>query len=101
VIGRTGLRDRDYQQQAVVTAEPGNVLPTVGALVAGPTVGAAWWLFMRIFRKPLQGIGRASYCVTGTWDDPQVERLTGDGVDEVERCAALPPGGFTAATDQN
>jgi hypothetical protein len=56
---------------------------------------------MRIFRKPLQGIGRASYCVTGTWDDPQVERLTGDGVDEVERCAALPPGGFTAATDQN
>jgi uncharacterized protein (TIGR02099 family) len=101
VIGRTGLRDRDYQQQAVVTAEPGNVLPTVGALVAGPTVGAAWWLFMRIFRKPLQGIGRASYCVTGTWDDPQVERLTGDGVDEVERCAALPPGGFTAATEQN
>jgi uncharacterized protein (TIGR02099 family) len=99
VIGRTGLRDRDYQQQAVVTAEPGNVLPTVGALVAGPTVGAAWWLFMRIFRKPLQGIGRASYCVTGTWDDPQVERLTGDRVDEVERCAALPPGGFAAATE--
>jgi uncharacterized protein (TIGR02099 family) len=101
VIGRTGLRDRDYQQQAVVTAEPGNVLPTVGAIVAGPTVGAAWWLFMRIFRKPLQGIGRASYCVTGTWDDPQVERLTGDRVDEVERCAALPPGGFSAATEQH
>jgi uncharacterized protein (TIGR02099 family) len=101
VIGRTGLRDRDYQQQAVVTAEPGNVLPTVGALVAGPTVGAAWWLFMRIFRKPLQGIGRASYCVTGTWDDPQVERLTGNGADEVETCAALPPGGFAAATEQN
>jgi uncharacterized protein YhdP len=99
VIGRTGLRDRDYQQQAVVTAEPGNVLPTVGAIVAGPTVGAAWWLFMRIFRKPLQGIGRASYCVTGTWDDPQVERLTGDRVDEIERCAALPPGGFAAATE--
>ena len=99
VIGRTGLRDRDYQQQAVVTAEPGNMLPTVGAIVAGPTVGAAWWLFMRIFRKPLQGIGRASYCVTGTWDDPQVERLTGDRVDEIERCAALPPGGFAAATE--
>jgi uncharacterized protein YhdP len=99
VIGRTGLRDRDYQQQAVVTAEPGNMLPTVGAIVAGPTVGAAWWLFMRIFRKPLQGIGRASYCVTGTWDDPQVERLTGDQVDEIERCAALPPGGFAAATE--
>ena len=101
VIGRTGLRDRDYQQQAVVTAEPGNMLPTVGAIVAGPTVGAAWWLFMRIFREPLKGIGRASYCVTGTWDDPQVERLTGDRVDEIEQCAALPPGGFSAAVEQN
>jgi uncharacterized protein YhdP len=101
VVGRTGLRDRDYQQQAVVTAEPGNMLPTVGALVAGPTVGAAWWLFMRIFRKPLQGIGRAAYCITGTWDDPQVERLTGDRLEEAEQCAVLPPGGFSAATEQN
>jgi uncharacterized protein (TIGR02099 family) len=101
VIGRTGLRDRDYQQQAVVTAEPGNMLPTVGALVAGPTVGAAWWLFMRIFRQPLKGIGRASYCVTGTWEDPQVERLTGDRLEEAQQCAALPPGGFSAATEQN
>ena len=33
LIGRTGLRDRDYHQQAVVTAEPGKVLPTVGALL--------------------------------------------------------------------
>ena len=30
LIGRTGLRDRDYRQQAIVTAEPGKVLPTVG-----------------------------------------------------------------------
>ena len=36
LIGRTGLRDRDYRQQAVVTAEPGKVLPTVGALLGGP-----------------------------------------------------------------
>jgi uncharacterized protein (TIGR02099 family) len=96
VVGRTGLRDRDYQQQAVVTAEPGNMLPTVGALVAGPTVGAAWWLFMRIFKKPLKGIGRASYCITGTWDAPQVERLTGERLEQAEQCAALPPGGFVA-----
>jgi uncharacterized protein (TIGR02099 family) len=96
VIGRTGLRDRDYQQQAVVTADPSNMLPTVGALVAGPGVGAAWLLFTRIFKEPLKGIGRASYCVTGTWDAPAVERLSGDEVDEAEQCAALPPNGFGA-----
>ncbi|HET7130654.1 MAG TPA: AsmA-like C-terminal region-containing protein, partial [Gammaproteobacteria bacterium] len=64
VIGRTGLRDKDYHQQAVVTAEPGKVLPTVGALLGGPGVGAALLIFTRIFKKPLAGIGRASYCVT-------------------------------------
>ena len=67
LIGRTGLRDRDYRQQAVVTAEPGKVLPTVGALLAGPQVAAALLIFTRIFKKPLGGIGRASYCVTGSW----------------------------------
>ena len=41
--GRRDRHDRphgparhDYHQQAVVTAEPGNVLPTVGALLGGP-----------------------------------------------------------------
>ena len=101
VIGRTGLRDRDYQQQAVVTADPSSMLPTVGALVAGPSVGAAWLIFRRIFKEPLKGIGRASYCVTGTWDEPAVERLSGDQADEAERCAALPPNGFAALEGEN
>ena len=89
VIGRTGLRDRDYQQQAVVTAEPGNVLPTVGGLLGGPGVGAALLLFTRIFKEPLKGIGRAAYCVTGSWDAPEVERMDQDG-EEVNSCIAMP-----------
>ena len=54
VIGRTGLRDRDYRQQAVVTAEPGKVLPTVGGLLGGPAVAAALLIFTRIFKEPLK-----------------------------------------------
>ncbi|HET8699515.1 MAG TPA: YhdP family protein, partial [Gammaproteobacteria bacterium] len=92
VIGRTGLRDKDYHQQAVVTAEPGKVLPTVGALLGGPGVGAALLIFTRIFKKPLAGIGRASYCVTGTWAEPMVERLTAEQLEKGELCAELPPG---------
>ncbi len=93
LVGRTGLRDRDYRQQAVVTAEPGKVLPTVGALLAGPQVAAALLIFTRIFKKPLGGIGRASYCVTGTWQEPVVERLTDEQLEEGELCAELPPNG--------
>ncbi|HEX5048405.1 MAG TPA: YhdP family protein [Gammaproteobacteria bacterium] len=91
-IGRTGLRDKDYRQQFVVTAEPGKVLPTVGALLGGPGVAAALLIFTRIFKKPLAGIGRASYCVTGSWAEPMVERLTAEQLEKGELCAELPPG---------
>ncbi len=91
VVGRTGLRDRDYRQQAVVTAEPGKVLPTVGGLIGGPGVAAALLIFTRIFKEPLKGIGRASYCVTGSWQTPTVQRLTAEQLERGEICAELPP----------
>jgi uncharacterized protein YhdP len=93
LIGRTGLRDRDYRQQAVVTAEPGNVLPTVG-LLGGPAVAAALLIFTRIFKEPLKGIGRASYCLSGSWNEPTVERLTPEQLERGELCAELPPNGL-------
>ena len=90
VVGRTGLGDQDYQQQAVVTAEPGKILPTMGFL-AGPQVGAALLIFTQLFKEPLRGVGRASYCVTGNWDEPSVERLTPTELQRDEICADLPP----------
>jgi uncharacterized protein (TIGR02099 family) len=90
VIGRTGLRDHDFHQQAVVTVEPGNMLPTVGGLIAGPGVGAALLLFTRIFKDSLKGIGRASYCITGSWDEPEVTRLEEEKLDGDLMCAELP-----------
>jgi uncharacterized protein YhdP len=94
VVGRTGLRDRDYRQQAVVTAEPGKVLPTVGGLLGGPAVAAALLIFTRIFKEPLKGIGRASYCVTGNWEEPMVERLSDAQLEHGPMCAELPPNGM-------
>jgi len=91
VVGRTGLRDQDYQQQAVVTAEPGKILPTMGFLT-GPQVGAALLIFTQIFKEPLKGIGRASYCVTGNWYEPSVDRLTPAELQGEALCADLPPG---------
>jgi uncharacterized protein YhdP len=96
VVGRTGLRNEDYQQQAVVTAEPGKVLPTMGFL-AGPGVGAALLLFTQIFKEPLKGIGRASYCVSGGWELPTVERLTPEQLEAGYLCADLPPSAATVA----
>ncbi len=91
VVGRTGLRDKDYQQQAVVTAEPGKVLPAMGFL-AGPQIGTAVLIFTQIFQETLSGIGRASYCVSGSWNEPIVDRLSLTELQEGKLCADLPNG---------
>ena len=90
VVGRTGLGARDYRQQIVVTTEPGNMLPTVAALIAGPGAGAALFVFTKLFKEPLKGIGRASYCLTGDWDAPTVEPIERDAIELAASCADLP-----------
>jgi uncharacterized protein (TIGR02099 family) len=90
VVGRTGLGARDYRQQIVVTTEPGNMLPTVAGLLAGPGAGAALFVFTRLFKEPLKGIGRASYCLTGDWDAPTVEPIERDAPEQAASCADLP-----------
>jgi len=90
IVGRTGLRDRDYSQQFVVTTEPSNVLPTVAGLLGGPGAGAALFVFTRLFKEPLKGIGRATYCLRGSWDEPVVEPINKDATEEARDCAELP-----------
>lgn len=75
VVGRTGLGQRDYDQTAVVTGSLGQSLPVAGALAAGPVVGAALLVFSQIFKEPLKGITRGYYRITGSWDNPVVQRL--------------------------
>jgi len=75
IAGRTGLGARDYDQTAVVTGNIGASLPVAGAVVGGPVVGAAILLFTQVFKEPLKGIARGYYRITGTWDNPIVERV--------------------------
>jgi uncharacterized protein (TIGR02099 family) len=75
VVGRTGLGERDYDQTAVVTGSLGQSLPVAGALAGGPVVGAALLVFSQIFKEPLKGITRGYYRITGSWDNPVVQRL--------------------------
>jgi len=91
IVGRTGLREQDYEQQAIVTAKVSRTLPAVGGILAGAGVGAALLIFTEIFKKPLAGIGQASYCVTGSWEEPAIERLTPAQLQDGEVCADLLP----------
>lgn len=74
LIGRASLDKRNYNQTAVVSVKVGNTLPAVGAVVAGPQVGAALLIFSQIFKKPLQGMTEVFYQINGGWDEPSIER---------------------------
>ncbi len=73
IVGRAGLDSRDYDQAAVVSANFGNTLPIVGAVVAGPQAAAALLIFSQIFKKPLQEVSQVYYAIEGTWDEPLVD----------------------------
>lgn len=79
VIGRVGLKNKDFDQTAVVTGSISNTFPIAGALAGGPVVGAAVLLFTQVFKQPLNGLTRAYYRITGGWDSPNIERINSAG----------------------
>jgi uncharacterized protein YhdP len=74
LIGRVGLKNKDYDQIAVVTGNVSSPLP-LAAFAAGPVIGGAVLLFTQVFKQPLKGLARGYYRITGNWDNPTVERI--------------------------
>jgi uncharacterized protein (TIGR02099 family) len=96
IVGRTGLVDKVYEQAAVVSANVGNTLPVVGAVVAGPQVAAALLIFSQIFKKPLQEMGQVYYGIDGTWEEPAV-----DVIDPAKFAAVSDVAGCIQETDSD
>jgi uncharacterized protein (TIGR02099 family) len=74
LIGRVGLKNKDYDQTVEVTGNVSSTLP-LAAFAAGPVVGGAVLLFTQVFKQPLKGLARGYYRITGSWDNPTVERI--------------------------
>jgi uncharacterized protein (TIGR02099 family) len=94
IAGRTSLKDRSYDQTAVVTGDLGASLGVAGALAGGPAVGAALLLFSQIFKEPLKGVARAYYRITGPWDEPTVKKIDARELEEAAaaRASSAPAG---------
>lgn len=75
LVGRTGLAARDYDQLAIVDPGVSASLPLAGYLAAGPSVGAALLLLSQLLEAPLSDITQVKYRITGSWDDPVIERV--------------------------
>jgi len=92
IAGRTSLKDRSYDQTAVVTGDLGASLGVAGAIAGGPAVGAALLLFSQIFKEPLKGVARAYYRITGPWDDPVVRKIDAQELEEAAGLGQAPRG---------
>lgn len=74
--GRIGLAARDYDQR--VTVYPAGISSGVtlgAALLGGPALGAIVLLAQQVLDKPLDQVTQLSYHVSGSWDNPKVEKL--------------------------
>ena len=81
VVGRAGFEAQDYDQLAVVRPHVSNLLAIGGTVVGGPAIGAGLLIFSQIFRKPLSTLGESYYRVSGTWEEPQIDRVQRAEVD--------------------
>ncbi len=88
IVGRTGLRDRDYDQTVKVTGNLGGPIVAAGTLAGGPALGAALLVFSKVFKESLAGISRGYYRITGSWDAPAVQQI---GASEAELRETVPP----------
>ncbi len=75
IVGRIGLAEEDYDQIAIVNAKIGHALPVAGVLAAGPAIGAALLILTEMLRDPLGELMQLQYKITGSWEDPLVERV--------------------------
>jgi uncharacterized protein YhdP len=74
--GRVGLAAEDYDQRVTVTPNVSGGLPVAGALAAGVGAGAALFLAEKLLKPGIDKMTRAEYRVTGSWANPDVERIT-------------------------
>lgn len=80
VSGRTGLAEQDYDQRVVVTPALSSSIPMAGALFGpiGVGAGAVVYLGQKMFKsipEQIDRIVRREYAITGSWRDPQIEKI--------------------------
>ncbi|MEW5838473.1 MAG: YhdP family protein [Pseudomonadota bacterium] len=80
--GFSNMLDQSLHYQMVATPSLGNVLPIVGVVAGGPLVGGATFVAQKLFEMAGGSFVSLNYQVSGTWDQPVIERGSPPEADE-------------------
>jgi uncharacterized protein YhdP len=73
--GETNLVDETQNLRVHVIPVVGGSVATLSALLGGPVVGLTAVIVQKILKEPLGQMIAYDYRITGTWDNPNVEKL--------------------------
>ena len=75
--GEADLKHETQRLNVNVQPELGGTA-ALGIALVHPIAGVATWVAHKVLQNPLNHMFGFDYLVTGTWDDPKVEKLTGN-----------------------
>lgn len=74
--GRVGLHNRDYDQLVRVIPDLTSSVPTLTAIATvSPQIGVVTYVLGKIFQSQIDDAAAVDYTITGSWDNPQIERI--------------------------
>ena len=73
--GEVDLKRETQRLNVNVQPELGNTA-ALGVAIVNPAAGVATWLAHKILQNPLNQMFGYDYLITGSWDDPKVEKLS-------------------------
>jgi uncharacterized protein (TIGR02099 family) len=76
IRGRIGLAARDYDQHITVQPDLSTGVTVGATLLGGPIGGGIALVVQKLIGKPLSTLTQFSYHVTGSWDDPHIDKGT-------------------------
>ena len=72
LVGKTGMRDRDYDQKMYVVPKIRQSLPLFGYLTQGSAVGWGLLILQNLFKSSIDDTLEIEYSMTGSWDNPVI-----------------------------
>ena len=93
--GQVDIKNETQNLDVIIQPEVGGMAAIGVAIGINPLLGAFTWAASKLLQDPLNQILAYGYRVTGTWDDPKVERITANNgagsTPETTQPSILPP----------